>query len=126
MNGHHGAQLLGANAYETLFGPVVAHQVHVQKTPCRSSAASHGHNGQLTVSPKPCALSVGPSCTRSGAVKLSQHTGAIKLMADTLLACAPRIARLCRLVGVRQLAYGRLPSKPHARPGGSKGGFRTL
>ena len=30
MKGHHGAQLLGASAYETSFGPVVAHQVHVQ------------------------------------------------------------------------------------------------
>ena len=30
MKGHHGAQLLGATAYETPFGPVVAHQVHVQ------------------------------------------------------------------------------------------------
>ena len=31
MKGHHGAQLLGATAYETPFGPVTAHQVHVQK-----------------------------------------------------------------------------------------------
>ena len=30
MKGHHGAQLLGTTAHETPFGPVVAHQVHVQ------------------------------------------------------------------------------------------------
>ena len=30
MKGHHGAQLLGPTARETPFGPVVAHQVHVQ------------------------------------------------------------------------------------------------
>ena len=30
MNCHHSEQLLGATAYETPFGPVVAHQVHVQ------------------------------------------------------------------------------------------------
>ena len=30
MKGQHGAQLLSATAYETPFGPVVAHQVHVQ------------------------------------------------------------------------------------------------
>ena len=62
-NGHHGAQLLGPAAYETLFGPVVAHQVHVEPLPLFS--CSHGQNGQLTVSPKPCAVSVGPSRTRS-------------------------------------------------------------
>ena len=42
---------------------------------------------------------------------------AIELIADILPAGVPRIARLCRLVGVLQLAYGRLPSEPHARPG---------
>ena len=45
VKGHHGAQLLGATAYETPLGPVVAHQVHVQKTPCRSSAAGTGKTG---------------------------------------------------------------------------------
>ena len=30
MNGHHGARLLCATAYETPFGPVLAHRVHVQ------------------------------------------------------------------------------------------------
>ena len=45
MNGHHGAQLLGATAYEGPLGPVVAHQVHVQNTPCRSSAAGTSKTG---------------------------------------------------------------------------------
>ena len=30
VKGHHGAQQLSATAHETPFGPVVAHQVHVQ------------------------------------------------------------------------------------------------
>ena len=50
--------------------------------------------------------------------KLPQGAGAIELMVDILPTRIPRIARLCRLVDVLQLADGRLPSKPHARPGG--------
>ena len=69
VKGHHGAQLLSATAYETPFGPVVAHQVHVQ-TPlavlqlqARAKRAADGATEAVR------ALgSVGASCTRSGAV----------------------------------------------------------
>ena len=67
MNGHHGAQLLRAAAHETPLGPVVAHQVHVQNTLCRSSAAATAKRAAGGVS-EAVPLSVGPSCTRSGAI----------------------------------------------------------
>ena len=57
--------------------------------------------------------------------KLSQDAGAIELMVDILPAGVPRFARLCRLVGILQLAYGRLPSKPYARTAAPRNG-RTV
>ena len=66
MKGHHGAQLLGATAYESSFGPWWRTRCTYRPVPFFS--CSHGQNVQLTVSPKPCALSVGPSCTRSRAI----------------------------------------------------------
>ena len=120
VKGHHGAQLHGATAYETNFGPVVAHQVHVQ-TPLavlqlqpRATRAADGVTEAVR------ALGRAELHTERGNLllkKLSQGAGAIELMVGILPAKVPRIARLCRLVGVLQLAYGRLPSKPHASPG---------
>ena len=74
MKGHHGAQLrtitvaqlLSVTEYEMPFGPVVAHQVHVQtplavllKLQPRAKRAADGVTE---------AVRAGPSCTRSGAI----------------------------------------------------------
>ena len=59
-------------AYKTPLGPVVQHQVHVETHPLPFLSCSHGQNGQLTVSLKPCAVSVGPS-TRSRATSLARQ-----------------------------------------------------
>ena len=117
MQGHHSAQLHGATAYETPFGPVVAHQVHVQTHLAvllqpRAKRAADGVTEAVR------ALGRAEMQTEWGNLllkKLSQGAGAIELMVDIFFAGVPRIARLCRLVGVLQLAHGRLPSEPHAR-----------
>ena len=57
--------------------------------------------------------------------KLPQGAGAIERMVDIFPSGIPRFARLCRLVDVQQLAYGRLPKKPRARPGGPKLGVQS-
>ena len=57
--------------------------------------------------------------------KLSQGAGATELVVDILPAGVPLITHLCRPVGVLRLAYGRLPSKPHARPGVPRNGRTT-
>ena len=68
MKGHHGTRLLCATAYETHFGPVLAHRVHVQ-TPLavlqlqpRAKRAADGVTEAVRCS------AIGPSCTRSRAI----------------------------------------------------------
>ena len=120
VKGHHAAQLLGATACETPFGLVVAHQVHVQTTLAALQLQPRAKRAADGVTEAVRALGRGELHTERGSLLLKKQ-----LVVDILLACAPRIARLCRLAGVLQLAYGRLPSKPHARPGGVQGGRAT-
>ena len=68
----------------------------------------------------------GRSCKEKGNLLLkglSQGAGAIEFTVD-IPPCLGCFARLCRLVVDLQLACGRLPPKPHARPG-VQGGCAT-
>ena len=109
MKGHHGAQLHGATAYETPFGPWWRTRC-MYRHRCRSSAAATGETGS-----RRCHRSRARS--RSGRVahgagqspseELSQGAGAFEVMVDILPAGVPRTARLCKLVSVfLQLAHG--------------------
>ena len=74
-----------------------------------------------------CALGRAELHTKQGSLlleKLPQGASAIELMVDILPGRIPRIAQSLRAVDVLQQAYGRLPSKSHARPG-VQGGCAT-
>ena len=99
MQGHHGAQLLGATAHETAFGPVVANQVHVQTPLAVLQLHPQAKWAADGVSEAVRALGRAELQTEWGNLllkKLSQGAGAIELMVDIPPARVPRIARLCR------------------------------
>ena len=96
MKGYHGAQLLGATAYETPFGPVLAHQVHVQTPLAALQLQPRAKRAADLVPEAVRALGRVELHTEWGNLflkKLSQGAGAIELMVDILPAGVPRIAR---------------------------------
>ena len=117
VKGHYGAQLLGAAAYETVLGPVVAHQVRVQ-TPLavrqlqpRAQRAADGVTKAARASVR-AAQEEGDRLLK----KVCQRAFAIELVVDILSSLVPHVARLRGLLRLGQV-HGLFPSDPQARPG---------